>query len=571
MVRPLLLAAAAIALFIFSWLLRYNDPEGSYLGLSDDHFYYVIRGWQMLFGELPDRDYVDAGAPLAYGISAALQLLIGRGTWPEFVFCVTALALGAAIVTLVAARASGSVVLGVLASLFTIALLPRLYNYPKIVVYACAIPVLWWWIARPRATAMVAIAIVTMIGFLLRHDHGLYVAIATGLLLIAATDVPWRERARHAGIYALATLLLLAPYFVYLQQNGGIVRHFVTGYEWAQRDRDRAPLELPTLTIQPLFTADTGDAPPSEWWNHAPFTGLRTYRTWWLFWLAMLLPFIAAGHLLMRPAAPARERRSEMLRIGVVIVFALLVNSGFLRGNLAIQIPDVSVPMAILGAWCIASMFRRARDAARPAMTFRALGPAALAAAALLAAVITAILLVPSLREQLENSSLLEGIAAIRGDAAGVTERLQQGWPIDSWAPEDSRGPIQLAYYVKSCTAPTDRVFVTPYLPQVTGLAERGFAGGHGDLRAGFFATDADQALTIQRLRRQSVPIVIGPSHAEREEFDRRLPVVARYLDEQYRDLGDRDLGEGLVVSLLVSRTARSTRTFEKFAAPCFR
>jgi hypothetical protein len=368
-------------------------------------------------------------------------------------------------------------------------------------------------------------------------------------------------------------LLLLAPYLGYLQQNGGIVRHFVTGYEWAQRDRDRAPLELPTFKWQPLFGADTSDAPASEWWNHQPFTGLRDGRTWWLFWLAVLLPFVALAQLLV-PAPPedSGNRRHERLRIGVVIVLALFVNSGFLRGNLAIQIPDVAVPMAVLGAWCLAAMLAAARRARRAPdrRTLPAAVQTAVAVAALGVAAVTAIVLLPSLREQLENSSLLDGIDAIRGDMAGVTERLQGGWPIDSWAADDSRGPIQLAYYLKQCTAPTDRVLVTPYLPPIVGLAERGFAGGHGDLRAGFFANDADQELTLERLRRQSVPVVIGPRADDQEEFDRRLPIVAGYLSSEYANLGDQELGEGLVISLMVKKGARSTHAFAKLGFPCF-
>jgi hypothetical protein len=571
----LVLLAASVAIFAFSWLLRYNDPEGSYAGLSDDHFYYVIRGWQMLFGELPDRDYVDAGAPLAYGISAALQLLVDRGTWSEFVFCVTAVSLGVALTCIVAARASGSTLLGIVAALFAIALLPRLYNYPKIVVYPVAIAALWSWIAAPTRIRTVLVAAVTTVAFLLRHDHGLYVGGAFALLLLAARPVAARERLRHAALFGLTTLVLLAPYLAYLEVNGGVARHFSTGYEWSQRDRDRAPLELPTLRWQPLSAGEPSDAPPSEWWNHAPFMALRTYRTWWLFWLAVLLPVVS---LALLAAGAGRDRpawRDERLRIGVVIVFATLVNSGFLRGNLPIQLPDVSVPMVVLWAWTTAvgmAIVRSGRmQIGGRVITLNRAARAGIAGIALIVAIVTTALVLPSLREQIENSSLFDGIGAIRSDAAGVTERLKSEWPVGSWAAGDSRAAVQLALYVNSCTAPTDRVLVTPYLPPVVGLAERGFAGGHGDLRAGFFATDADQELTIGRLRRQSVPVVIGPPSEDMEEFVRRLPLVARYLNDEYTNLGDRELGEDVIVQLMVSRKARQVGTFAPLALPCFR
>src|SRR5688500_17782189 len=75
--------AVAVIVFTFTWFFRFNDPNGGFAGLTDDHFYYLLRGWQILYGELPYRDFVDAGAPLYFYVSAAVQLLFGRGTLSE--------------------------------------------------------------------------------------------------------------------------------------------------------------------------------------------------------------------------------------------------------------------------------------------------------------------------------------------------------------------------------------------------------------------------------------------------------------------------------------------------------
>jgi hypothetical protein len=64
--RSCVVAVTAAIVFAFSWLFRFNDPGGSFAGLTDDHFFYVVRGWQILFGDLPVRDFVDHGAPLFY-------------------------------------------------------------------------------------------------------------------------------------------------------------------------------------------------------------------------------------------------------------------------------------------------------------------------------------------------------------------------------------------------------------------------------------------------------------------------------------------------------------------------
>src|SRR6186713_2693816 len=107
--RTAIVAALAAGIFLFAWLLRFNDPGGSFAGLTDDHFFYLVRGWQILFGDLPVRDFVDHGAPLFYYIGAAVQYF-ERGTAAELVFCATALAIGAALTFWLAARASGSLV-----------------------------------------------------------------------------------------------------------------------------------------------------------------------------------------------------------------------------------------------------------------------------------------------------------------------------------------------------------------------------------------------------------------------------------------------------------------------------
>ena len=66
------MAAVAACVFVFSWFFRFNDPNGGFAGLTDDHFFYLLRGWQILLGELPVRDFVDHGAPLYFYVSAAV-------------------------------------------------------------------------------------------------------------------------------------------------------------------------------------------------------------------------------------------------------------------------------------------------------------------------------------------------------------------------------------------------------------------------------------------------------------------------------------------------------------------
>jgi hypothetical protein len=259
----------------------------------------------------------------------------------------------------------------------------------------------------------------------------------------------------------------------------------------------------------------------------------------------------------------------------VVAALALMLNDGFLRGNLAVRFADVSMPAAVLAAWTVATIVMIVRTGVfqaggrvRP-VPFAVRGLIAVLTAA--AILVTALIPVPAVREQVERSSLLEGPRRIVGDALDVTARLRQTWPLTAWAANDPRGPMQLALYLDACTAPTDRVLVTPYLPVSIGLSRRAFAAGHGDLRPGFFSTREDQELALSRLARQSVPIVIAPPQAELADFAENLPLIADHLTREYDNLGDHDLGRGLVVSVLVAKNARPVSTYERLSLPCFR
>jgi hypothetical protein len=112
---------------------------------------------------------------------------------------------------------------------------------------------------------------------------------------------------------------------------------------------------------------------------------------------------------------------------------------------------------------------------------------------------------------------------------------------------------------------------MAPFFPTVYGLAQRGFAGGRLDLRGGFYDTPAEQALTLERLRAQTVPVVIGPPSDGAEEFAAEFPSVAAYLADAYRSAGDYDVGEGLSFALLVHADAEPVGTWEPLGFPCFR
>jgi hypothetical protein len=561
----------ATAIFSVSFLFRFNDPSGSFAGLTDDHFFYLVRGWQILFGDLPVRDFVDHGAPLFYYVGAAVQLIGGRGTLSEIVFCTAAISLGAAATCLLATRASGSVVLGGLAGLVQILLDPRLYNYPKIVVYAAAVPALWAFADRPSARRRFAIALITAVAFLFRHDHGVFVAIAMVSLIALLRPVSWRGRCRHAAIYGALVVALLAPYLMFVEVNGGVVPYLGQTAAWAERDRARAPVEWPGLFENP------------EGQSEAARTGslatravamMRDNDVAWLFHLEVLLPFAAFVALLASPDAFRPDWPHAAAKIRTVALLGLLLNAGFLRSPLEARLADPSVPHAILIAWLCAAAWRLLRRGAASLPPRLAPHATVVAGSALLLVggmvAVLGITLTKDLDRRLAGAALTEGPAGALDRAAGVRETLRSTWPLESWTGPEPQGVMQLTFYLRDCTKPTDRVFMQHYLPQVLALSQRAFAGGHADLRAGFFTTPEAQRLTLDRLVRQSVPVLVLAAGDEYADFRESFPLIARYFDEHYQPAGVRVFDDRFGVTLLVSRTAVSTGHYRPLDWPCF-
>jgi hypothetical protein len=560
--------AVAVIVFAFTWFFRFNDPNGGFAGLTDDHFYYLLRGWQILYGELPYRDFVDAGAPLYFYVSAAVQLLFGRGTLSELAFSTTLIALAAALTFWLATRASGSIALGIGGALFQILLLPRFYNYPKLLVYTAAIPVMWSFLDRPGRRPIVWLAVITVIGFLLRHDHGAFVAVATAAMLLAG-QLTWTARVRYGLLYAALSLALLSPYLLFIQLNGGLGAYRRQATEWVEEERARTPIQWPGL-----FDNTDGDSGAAR---EGPLPAraaevVRDNGVAWLYYLEIALPLLALfvvglSRDAFRPGWP-----QAVPKIVVVAVLGLVLDAGFLRSPLQARLADPSVPIAILLAWLAVAIPRLllGRSSWKPAAQ-RLILP--LRALSLVAAIVMVFILgsifSSRLDDRLEDAYLTEGPRVMLARAATVGEGARRDWDLSTWVDRaDRSGLMTLALYLNTCTLPGARVFIQPYLPQVLGMAQRGFAAGFGDLRPGFFDEPEFEALALRRMRRQDVPVVLLDVGDSLENFRESFPTLTAYFDAAYETAGTRTFDDRFGVTLLVQRGRQGGR-FDPLEWPC--
>jgi 4-amino-4-deoxy-L-arabinose transferase-like glycosyltransferase len=569
--RRAVIGVLAAGLFVFDWLYRFNDPNGSFAGLTDDHFFYLVRGWQLLFGDLPVRDFVDHGAPLYYYVGAAVQLVVGRGTLSELLFSVTVLAACASATFWLAARASGSIAAGLVAAAFQIFLEPRFYNYPKLLVYVVAIPLLWRFAEKPTAALRFWLALVTAVGFLFRHDHGVFVAVAMAVLLLLMERQRWLDRLKHAVIYGALVGALLAPYLMFVQLNGGVVSYFEQAAAWADRDRDRAPVVWPGLFENPDGVSDEAQSP------NVVTRGVAVVRdniTAWTFYAEIALPIVALLLLVLSPVAFRPAWPQARAKIGMVAVLALVLDAGFLRSPLEARLADPSVPLAILLAWSLVALVRVSFVTSDLQPSFR--GAALLARAAALAVTVPLLFvfgagMTHNLYDRLDESALTDRFGKGFERAPAVAEQVRKDWTLESWLDRPDRPALyDLAFYVNACTLPGDRVMVQAYIPQVLALARRAFAGGHADLRPGFFTSTPAQELTVSRLQRQSVPVVLLEAGKPLENFREAFPIITAYLDKTYRVAGTKEFDGRFGTTLLVRRDRQPTGTYAPFGWPCY-
>jgi hypothetical protein len=562
-------ALLAVAVFVFSWLLRFNDPSGSFAGLTDDHFFYLIRGWQILFGDLPVRDFVDHGAPLFYYVGYSVQELFGRGTLSELMFTTTVVAFCASLTFLLAADAAGSTIVGLVAVLFQILLEPRFYNYPKILVYAVAIPLIWRYATAPSTRRIAWVAVVAVIGFLFRHDHGLFVGIATAVVLAAMTDIPLKDRIRHGRAFLIVCVIALAPYLAFIQVNGGVVSYFRQASAWAERDRDRAPVVWPGLGDNPDGVSDA--ARQGSGLTKVVAT-IRDNSVAWLFYLEIVLPLVALALLAVSPSAFRPRWPRARVKLLSVAVLAVVLDVGFLRSPLGARLADPSVPLVILIAWLMVAVPRlMAAPGEIDVRAQRWVWPLRIATAVVvlpIAFILGATLSANADRGLRKSDLMVDGHPLERVNS--VSAQVSSDWRLESWLERPDRAElIDLAFYLNACTMPTDRVLVEAYIPQVLALSRRAFAGGHADLRPGFFSTRDAQELTIARLKAQSVPVIVLDDGQSYRNFRESFPLVTAYLDANYRVAGTHTF-ERYGTTLLVRKDREPNGVYEPLGWPCY-
>jgi hypothetical protein len=290
-----------------------------------------------------------------------------------------------------------------------------------------------------------------------------------------------------------------------------------------------------------------------------------------LYYFELVLPVLALAVLAMSRDAFRPAWANAWPKVAVVAVLAIVLNAGFLRSPLLARLADPTVPHAILIAWLAAAlpaMFRLPNSWRPWCQRWRRPLAAGMTIAAAPLAFVLAVTVIDDFDDRVTNAALTEGPARALGAAASTVRGVRRDWELANWTDRRHRpGAITLAMYLNTCTPPGARIFVQPYIPQVPALGRRAFAGGHADLRAGFFNSEEAQALTVARLQRQEVPIALLGEPVD--AFERSFPVVGAYLRRNYDAVGSRAFDDRLTINLLVKKDLPAVRSYAELEWPC--
>lgn len=278
--------------------------------IENDHFVTFARAIQVLHGDWPVRDFEDPGFPLSYLLSTAVAALFGPSLFVNVLLCILLLAVTSAVTYLLVFRATESQTAAIVASAFTVAISPRLYNATKVIVPVVAIWLAWRYAENPRGRRLVGLAIWSAVAFLLRHDYLIYVALGTIVLLIACHSRVPRQATLRVAAYAALSLLFILPWLLYVHVVEGLPEYFSSAVRFTAAEGRRTA---------------TGSLP-------------------WLFFAFVAVP--VAG-LIISFRRGLHLSRGELASAAVMVLSLDIV---FLRDVLAARIPDVAAPTAIVAA-----------------------------------------------------------------------------------------------------------------------------------------------------------------------------------------------------------------------------
>jgi hypothetical protein len=540
--------AVPCLIFLLAFLYRYNALGGALGGFDGDHFIYYLGATAVAHGERPLRDFADAGImgawpALTYELPAIAQRIVGETFLAEALYTVGVLAFALAVAVATAGGIAGR--LGAFVAVtVTLFASTKLYGYSKVLAFAVAAALFVRFVRQPSRARAAQIGAWAAVVFLFRHDYLVYLVVPVILLMIVGTP-GWRNAFDRLAVCALTVVVLLALPIYSIHHYVGLGPYLETASALVAQEAER------TTFHWPRFGAVPG--------------GLRAFLSEennaiaFLYNLSIVIPIVALLALIGSPRAKGLDARQTRAVIASLAVLALLLDRFFLRNNLGARFGDIGAPVAILAAW-LPWRFAEGRWLKRGAVW----------AVALFVLVLTlqALDTTGSVWRELDTTGLSDSVKKVGRRVAAVTRDLS-ALPPSGVVPPDAEPNV--VEYVRLCTAPTDRVLVVADSPEILAMAGRGFAGGQPTFRPGFYRLERDQRETLDRLRHQSVPVVVlGDEDSYTTHFVPQFNLIHEYVMATYERAGELPAPAGPPVQVFTRRGQHAAQRYRTTDLPCF-
>ena len=541
--------------FAAAFVYRFNALLGSLGGFDGDHFMYYLGAQHVTLGERPLRDFADAGMQgawpaLTYDLSALAQLIGGATLLSEAALCVGAVALSTALLFRASASLSG-IVPSLAVMLVSLGAGTRLYGYSKVLVSAGAVTLLLRYARAPSMANAGWLGAWSAVAALFRHDYLVYVGPAVVVLIFTLPGLDVSARFRRLLAYAGSAALLLAAPLYSVHHFVGLAQYARINLELTRRESARTDLEWP------IFEGTNGGIPA--------FFDSEVNATAWLYYLCLVIPILALVAAWARPRLPGCDVGRSRAVLLSLATYAGLLDLFLLRGNLAARFGDLGAPIAVLAAW-----LGSAGWAQRRAVVVGARASAMIVLATCAFAVNTT----GGVWQELFTTRLRVGPLAVVGRTGEVIQGLRAMPPPAEGSVEErqrtNRTDPDVIDYLRACTYPSDRLLVLADAAEVTVFASRLFAGGQPTFRAGFHALEEEEALTLDRLERQSVPVVLT---RDQQDFDQHIEpdfrTIATWVARRYEYTGELPALTGGPMRVLVRKDLLGSEPFAGTGIPC--
>lgn len=249
---------------------------------------------------------------------------------------------------------------------------------------------------------------------------------------------------------------------------------------------------------------------------------LRANATTALFYLVWLVP-IAATLALARTWSTCTPTIRALVAMSLVMQFAM--NLTMLRDPIETRIRDVLVPVSLLVAWLAGRLWQAAAPA-RPTVLRR------VAVAVVLLIIVGGTAAVGDASTQIERTNVANGIDGISQRLRTIRRTLSP--------PDERTGRLSPAYRtlvtsLARCTSPGSRLLTLTFAPEIFFFTKRGFAGGHVSFSPGYYTSDRDATVLLQRLSVEDVPFVILDTQTESEMLG-DYPRIGSYVRSNYHE-----------------------------------